>query len=76
MYLVILERVDAVSAKLGLLREEARVRKGVNPWSYAGGSSSSVTVRDFEMQEKQRLSSESRASTLVGKEGKRDLEKC
>jgi len=64
MYLVILARIDAVSAKLGLLREEARVRKGVNPWGYAGGSSSSVVVKDFEMQEKERLSSESGASRL------------
>lgn len=51
MYEVICARMDAISAVFGLLRKDARVRKGHNPWGYAGGSSSSVgEVMDFEME--------------------------
>jgi hypothetical protein len=38
MYEVILGRIDAVAASLGLIRENQRVRHGVNPWGYAGGT--------------------------------------
>jgi len=38
MYETILGRIDAVAASLGLIRENQRVRQGVNPWGYAGGT--------------------------------------
>ena len=39
MYEVICARMDALAAVFGLLRKEARVRRGggVNPWDHAGG---------------------------------------
>jgi hypothetical protein len=48
MYEAILGKIDAVAASLGLIRENQRVRQGVNPWGYAGGTredSSSVQVQ-------------------------------
>jgi hypothetical protein len=75
MYEAILGRIDAVSASVGLLREEAKVRKGVNPWEYAGGSSSSSTSVVVQVQEKGRVSSERGASTLLeGNANGRDLD--
>ena len=74
MYEAILGRIDAVSASIGLLRAEAKVRKGANPWGYAGGSASSSTSNPIEVQEKERTSSESEASALTDGEDL-DLEK-
>jgi len=36
MFERILMTIDSVSASLGLLRAEAKVRPGVNPWGYKG----------------------------------------
>jgi hypothetical protein len=47
MYEAILGILDAVAASLGLIRENQRVRQGINPWGYSGGTteaSSSVQV--------------------------------
>ena len=79
MYEAILGRIDAASASVGLLREEAKVRKGVNPWGYAGDSSSSSTSTAVQVQEKGRVSCESGASTLFEDNANRrelDLEKA
>ena len=44
--------MDAVSAAFGLLRKDTRVRKGVNPWGYAGGTSPLHSVTSYELQGK------------------------
>jgi hypothetical protein len=47
MYETILGSIDAVAASLGLIRENQRVRQGVNPWGYAGGTrEDSTSVQD------------------------------
>jgi len=38
MYETLLSRLDSIAGVLGLRSEEAEVRKGINPWGYAGGS--------------------------------------
>ena len=48
MYEVICARMDALSAVFGLLRKDGLVREGVNPWCYAGGSSSPVMAVEKE----------------------------
>jgi hypothetical protein len=63
MYEAILGRIDAVSASVGLLREEAKIRRGVNPWGYAGGK--------VEGEKESRDSSESGASTLCEEDKRR-----
>jgi hypothetical protein len=47
MYETILGKIDAVAASLDLIRENQRVRQGVNPWGYAGGTrEDSTSVQD------------------------------
>jgi hypothetical protein len=57
----ILARLDSVASSLGLLRESARMKKGNNPWGYAGGRSDKQEPKGLEMGEKP---SYSRASSM------------
>jgi sulfate adenylyltransferase subunit 1 (EFTu-like GTPase family) len=50
MYELILSKVDALSASLGLGQEDRRVRQGDNPWGYSGGAQEG-TLRKGEEEE-------------------------
>jgi len=57
MYESLLNRIDAISASLGLIRESAKTKKGVNPWGYTNGKGVAVKEeRELEVLEKPEFS--------------------
>jgi len=68
MYETILGSLDGMAASLGLLRESARARSGVNPWGYNGGMKTQIPERTkvVKSEEKGRASEESAATFVDG----------
>jgi len=65
----IFARIDAISASLGLLRESARVKKGINPWGYTNGAKEEK--REFEMLEKAERGGSFESDTTLGEKERR-----
>jgi hypothetical protein len=55
MYETILGKIDALSASLGMIRQNQRTRPGENPWRYSGGADGETLRKGeqaAELQEK------------------------
>jgi hypothetical protein len=65
MYEAILGRIDAVMDYLGLAWEDRRLRPGVNPWGYSGGSTINMAKSKEEIGTKEKETHSVRSSITV-----------
>jgi hypothetical protein len=75
MYETLLSRLDSIAGVLGLRSEEAKVRKGINPWGYAGGFIAQLPNEIKEEEERKGSFETMKTDDSRGNEGETWLEK-
>lgn len=59
MYEAILNKIDALTASLGLSPDGQRVRSGENPWGYTGGIVEETSHKEGKEEERHKKAAES-----------------